>query len=814
MKASYNWLRSLVPDLDASPSEMAERLTRAGLEVEDLVEFGAASPAVVVAEVTAVERHPDRDRLTLVTVDRGGAKQTVVCGAPNVPAPGGRVVLAPLGTVLPVVGLTVAPRPIGGITSEGMLCSENELGLVSGGGKGEGILILDASDGAPGTPLSEAVRGSHDWTLDIGVTPNRPDALSHVGIARDLATLFEVPLRVPAAEESIDGEVDIAEICRIDIDDTERCPHYGGAVVLGVEVAPSPRWARYRLESLGIRAISNVVDATNLLLLETGHPTHAFDLDRLPGGRVLVRRAKQGEPIITLDGVERVLTDDDLLITDGDRPIALAGVMGGENTEISDEATKVLLECAYFAPRGIRRTSRRHGLHSEASHRFERGCDPRALPHVLSRGVQLITELCGGQTARGTILAGVEPAPRPRVRLRRRKMVSLLGLDVTIARAEDILGRLGCEVSPGAGAEELSVTPPSFRPDLGREEDLIEEVMRIEGLDGVPVTHRAVPPVAGRSKPSTEERARREAAALGLAEALTYGFVAPRDLEALSAPAATVILKNPLSEERSVMRTSLLPGLLEALRRARRHGVQDVRLFTVGRLFLAPAEDSALPHEQDAFAAVLAGSRQNGLERPQPIDVYDAKGVACALLERVTGKTPVVEAAGDAIAHLHPRAAASLRIDGQLVGRFGQLHPEVVDRFDLDGAALVVEIDLDAVARAGWKTPQFRPVPVLPPVSRDLALLVSEEVTAGALAAHIGEVAGDLCESVELFDRFTGKGIEPGQQSLAFHLLFRDPKAASAPEEARTLTDQEVDQLTGQVIASLGDRFGATVRGA
>ncbi|MCA9621192.1 MAG: phenylalanine--tRNA ligase subunit beta, partial [Myxococcales bacterium] len=331
MKASYTWLRSLVPGLDASPAEVGERLTRSGLEVEELVEFGAASPQAVVAVVQKVDKHPDRDRLTLVTVDRGGATQTVLCGAPNVPAPGGKVVLAPVGAHLPAVGLTITPREIAGVTSAGMLCSEQELGLAGGGGKGDGILVLPPDFAAvAGTPLAKALPGSHDFIFDIGVTPNRPDALGHVGIAREIAALFELPFEAPEADapSRVADGLTIDGLASVAIEDTERCPHYGAAAVVGVTVGPSPRWLRYRLESLGIRSISNVVDVTNLVLLEFGQPMHAFDLDRLPGGKIVVRRARPGETMVTLDDVERRLDPDDLLITDGERGVALAGVMG------------------------------------------------------------------------------------------------------------------------------------------------------------------------------------------------------------------------------------------------------------------------------------------------------------------------------------------------------------------------------------------------------------------------------------------------------------------------------------------------------
>ncbi|MBM4357761.1 MAG: phenylalanine--tRNA ligase subunit beta [Deltaproteobacteria bacterium] len=812
MRASYNWLRSLVPGLSASPREVGERLTRSGLEVEDVVEYGVASRHVVVARVLTVAQHPKHDKLTLVTVDRGGVEQTVVCGAPNVPAPGRKVVLAPLGTHLPAIGMTIAARPVGGVTSEGMLCSENELGLVGGGGKGEGILVFpEGFEAAPGTTLASAMPATHDFVFEIGVTPNRPDALGHVGLAREVAALFGLPFTVPPSDAPArvaDGPA-IDALASVVVEDTERCPHYGAAVLTEVKVGPSPAWLRYRLESLGVRSISNVVDVTNLVLLEYCQPLHAFDLDKLSAGRVVVRRARASETLVTLDGVSRELAEDDLLITDGERGIALAGVMGGADSEIGPDTRRVLLECAYFTPRGIRRASRRHGLHTEASHRYERGIDPEQGSEVLAHAAALLTRLAGAAAVKGSLFAGVAPSPRPTIRYRHARAIGVLGFEVPLDEASAILTRLGCE-SQRVSEGELLVTAPSFRPDLGREEDLIEEVMRVHGIDEVPAAPRALVTRAGRSTPSLELRLRQIAASLGLDEALTFGFTSPASLAAIGAPASVVALKNPLTEDRSVMRTSLLPGLLEGLRRSRRHGVRDARLFAVGRTFLAGEDGASLPTERRAFAAVLAGHRLATLGKAESLDVYDAKGVAVELVERVTGK--VATLVPTSAPHLHPRGAGALVVAGREIGRLGPLHPDVVERLDLDGECLVIELDLESLAEHVGRAPQFRAIPQLPTVTRDLALVVHEDVAAGTLSSAIREVAGALCESVELFDLYRGKGLPEEHKSLAYRMIFRDPKATTRPEEARTLTDAEVDACTRSVVDALKERHGAVVR--
>lgn len=831
MKASYNWIRALLPDCKISPQELAERFTRGGLEVEGVAEYGAGTEALVVAEVRKIEPHPSRAKLRLVTVERGGGEQRVVCGAPNVPDPGGLVALAPLGTHLPAVGMTLTPREIGGVVSEGMLCSERELGLSSAAGskaEDSGILILPAGLAAPGTPLRKALPAVHDFILDISVTPNRPDALGHVGLAREAAALLELSWGFPPpdAPARFTAGSNIDKLTSVVIEDLERCPAYGAAMVLEVRVGPSPLWLAYRLESLGIRSISNVVDITNLVMLEFGQPIHAFDFDLLRGGKIIVRRAREGEKLRTLDSVERALSTDDLVIADGEGAVALAGVMGGEGSEIRAATSRVLIECAYFAPRSVRRTARRHGMHSESSFRFERGVDPSALPDVLAHAASLMTHLAGGSGVAGTIIAGAGPAPRPPIHLREKRIGALLGAPVPFTEAVNILSRLGCEVHAAhdeSGAGSAEVVPPHHRPDITMEADLIEEVMRVRSIDAITAVLPAIKPAPPRSALLLENRVRQAAAALGLSEALTYGFVSDKELAAIGAPAAAVKVKNPLTEDRNVMRTSLLPGLCAALSRARRHGVPDVRMFTVGARLLARSasspelqfpEDRDLPDEIPSFAAVLAGSRHRPLEKPQPVDIYDAKGIAIELVERVASRRARCENQPEEarLAHLHPRGAANVLVGDALVGTFGPLHPDVADALDLGGPAFVIELCLRALEEASAGAPRFVPIPMLPAATRDLALVVHDSVAAGQVMAAIREAAGELCEGVEIFDVFRGGNVPAEHKSLAFHVIYRDPRAATEPEKARTLTDEEVDQKNQAVLAAVSKKLGAVLR--
>jgi phenylalanyl-tRNA synthetase beta chain len=806
MKASYRWLCELLPDLAASADEVAERLTHAGIEVEGRHEYGKGTEACLVVKVVAIKPHPTKSGLRLVTVEReAGKQQEVVCGAPNVPDPGGLVVLAPLGVHLPAKNLTIAPRAIAGVTSEGMLCSESELGLSEEHG---GIMILPPGSGEPGSPLASVVPNARDTVFEIGLTPNRPDGLGHVGLARELSALFAIPFAWPEipAPKNIDPAATDA-IASVTVEDADRCPHYGAAGAVGVAIAPSPLWVKYRLQALGVRAISNIVDVTNLVMLEYGHPMHAFDLDRVRGAKIIVRRARAGETMKTLDGIDRQLVDDDLLICDGEGPVALAGVMGGADSEIKPDTKRVLYECAWFDPRTVRRTARRHAMHTESSHRFERGVDPSDVEQVLNRAIALTLELAPGSAAtRGHIHVRKKESLEKRVvHFRADRVKAITGVEVPFAEALAILKRLGCETTNEVN-RACDVIIPTHRPDLGREADLVEEVIRVHGYQHVP---SELPPIhASRDVGGREElsrRAKEVCAAVGLSEAITFSFTSPKVLEALKAPPPAVKLSNPMAEPQSVLRTSLLVGLLEAVKNARRHGERDVKEFTVGPAFLAPAQPGEMPNEELHLAFVLAGDRTAWLEKPKPLDVWDAKGYAIEIVRRLSGKSAdVVPAArAEAPPHLHPRGAGWVTAGGQRIGSVGPLHPDVVDALDLDGEVLVMEISIEEF-RAGAIAPRFVEIPRFPASARDIALVVKDGVAAGEVEAGIRAAAGPFVEAVRLFDRFVGGSVPAGHSSLAFRVVYRNPKG--------TLTDAEVDAAHAAVVKEAESRFGATLR--
>lgn len=818
MHASYNWLRTLVPQLTASPEEVAKLLTSAGLEVESVTSYGAAAAQCLVVEVKKVEPHPDRDSLRLVTVDLGDREQIVVCGAPNVPAPGGLVVLAPLGASLPPKTsggepFVVASRKIGSVTSEGMLCSEAELGL---SGEADGILILPPGSASPGAPLTAVMPEANDTIFEIGLTPNRPDGLGHVGLARELAALSGFAWKrpepaIPAARSESHATVRIAA--------PERCTHFATAVVHDVTVGESPAWLRYRLASLGVRSISNVVDITNLVMLEWGHPMHAYDLDmlrplpaasELPDHAVLeVRHPTQGEVLETLDGQKRQLDVDDLVIADGKAAVGLAGVMGGASSEVSEKTTRLLLECAVFEPRGVRRTARRHGMHTEASHRFERGIDPTDVDQVLSSAAQHLVRLCGGKLAGGIVHAGGGARFPRTITLRRARLHAVLGHAVPWLESLATLQRLGLMRLDQDGVSldtpDASVTfeVPAHRPDLTREIDLVEEVLRVYGIDRIPARLPRIQPTrdVGGAEAFTQ-RVREAAIGLGLSEAILLSLTSDAAMQQAHAPEPSVLLKNPLTSETGALITSVVPGLLDAVARAARHGETAARLFAVQTVFQRRGP-SELPEERLAFAAVLSGARPAWLEKASGYDVWDAKGLAMRLLETL-GESQVESSQGDAELH-HPRARGQLVVPGVgQVATYGLLHPDVADAYGLVGPVVVVTLELQLLARADVGARTYKPIPRFPASARDVAVVVREGLAAGEVQRVLRERAGPTAESVEIFDRYAGKGVPDGHVSLGFRIVYRKADG--------TLTDTEVDALHTQVVREVESRFGATLR--
>jgi phenylalanyl-tRNA synthetase beta chain len=689
-----------------------------------------------------------------------------------------------------------------------MLCSEKELGI---GEDGAGILALPA-DAPLGADLATYL-GLDDTIFEIEITPNRPDVLSIVGVAREIAALTGAPFRYPQVAVK-EGGPEAAALAAVEIADPDLCPRYAARVITGVTVKPSPPWLAQRLRAVGLRPINNVVDVTNYVLWELGQPLHAFDRDRLGGGRIVVRRARPGERLTTLDGRERALTPDMLMICDAERPVAVGGVMGGADSEVRPETTTVLLESAHFNPGSIRRTSRALSLSSDASYRFERGADIEGVIPALDRAAYLMADLGGGTVARGVIDVYPAPRPHPRVALRLERVERVIGAAPPRAEAVRILQALGFAVDDSAPT--LQVVVPSFRRDIVQEDDLVEEIVRIWGYDQIPLRLAGGGELAPVTRPAGLRVTRAASRALvdaGLAECITYAFVDPARLKLLGwdDPARLVALQNPLSAERSVMRPSLLPGLLEVLATNVHRQSPDVRAFEVGTIFAPHREtDGDRPaHEELWLGLALTGLRaprawHAGRER---VDVYDAKGMAELALAAAgaPGAATAPWAPGQEPAYLEPGRSARLVREGEDVGWFGEVSARVREAYDLDAPVFAAGIALGALAARPAAVARYAPLPRFPAVQRDLALVVADDVTVAQVEAAIRGMEVPWLARVQLFDVYSGSQVGAGRRSLAFGLTFQAPD--------RTLTDAEVNEQHARVVRELGRRLGAEVRG-
>lgn len=796
MIISEKWLREWV-SLELSANEIADRLTHAGLEVDGVQALAGQIDNLVVGRVLEVEKHPDADRLSLTKVDVGGEPLQIVCGASNVRA-NLLVAVAQVGAKLPN-GLKIKKAKVRGVESNGMLCSASELGLEE---QSDGILEL-GDDAQIGQRVDEYL-ALDDNLIDIDLTPNRGDCLSVLGIARELKFLADGEM-LGQLPEPIDAQISAA--VDVKVENPERCPRYLARLIKGVNCqAATPIWMAERLRRSGVRPISAVVDITNYVMLELGQPMHAFDHAKLNDG-IVVRMAKVGEKITLLDDSVAELDEETLVIADHQNPIAIAGVMGGADSAISDATQDIVLESAHFTRKSAAGCARRYGLHTESSHRYERGVDPQLPALAMARASQLIIDICGGELAQVCEQSNIEKlADKPEVELRLARLEQLLGMELVRSDVSQILSRIVEQVQDTTTG--WRVTPPSYRFDIEYEADLVEEVARVKGYDQIPT---AIPRIAPRSMAGSEvsvshRQVRQTLVAREFREAITYSFIA-REQQAQFSTEPAVQLANPLAENMSVMRTSLLPGLLQAAQfnHNRQHG--RIRLFEIGASYHLASNgaggENANFRETQKLAAVITGERYDPqwASASSNADFYDLKADLEAVLSLTGYKEPFIFNEFEHIA-LHPGQIASISSGDQAVGLIGRLHPKLENEYGFSNPVFVFEVDLDTALRA--KLPSYQTVSKFPSIRRDLSLVVESSLQVDVLLRFARANMGNKLTGAKVFDVYQGTGVADGFKSISISLTLQDSQ--------KTLTDEEAEVLVDTLIKSLGSEFGATLR--
>jgi len=790
MKVSYRWLRELT-GLDWSPEEMGDRLTLAGTSCEYIEPTAGYMDNVVVGRVVELSGIEGTDKIKKAIVDDGAGRYDVVCGALNVAA-GQKIAFARIGAKL-AGDFVIKKARIRGVESSGMICSERELGISD---DHSGIIVLD--DDAPvGTPLVEYL-DYDDYILTFELTPNRGDSMSAIGIARDLAALASIKLRRPQFEVTETTTPATGSI-EVSIDDPVGCPRYTARVIKNVAIAPSPWWLRKRLLACGMRPISNIVDITNLVMLECGHPLHAFDLDRFGSDEVVVRRAASGEKFTTLDGEEHELNEQVLLITNGKSGVAAAGVMGGLDSEVSDDTTNILLEAAYFDPNVIRRSRRKLELVTESSSRFEKGADPNGIEYAVNRAAQLMHELCGGEVQKGIVDCYPKRIEPRRATMRPARCNGVLGSNYTVERMKQILTDLELEVK---GDDPIEVMVPTFRGDLEREIDLIEEVVRIEGFDSIDDAVTNIGPLYSAIRP--EDRFAREArsvlTACGFDEMLDHGLTSSKLASAFNPDLPQVRILNPVSEDLDIMRNSLIPTTLAVVAHNLTHRIMDQRLFELGKVYFAGAGDWREPER--LVLAVTGNSPQSWRDSARPFDFHDLTGALARLAEHF--RWPAFSYRPESVPFLDNLISFRTHSGEKPLGWAGLVKADLGRSLGIKQTVLVAELELEGIMDSREGRLKFQPLAVYPAAPRDLAIVVDEAVPAREIVQCVREAAGELAESVEIFDLYVGKQVAEGRKSIALNIQYRS--------KSGSLSSEQVDETQRNVIAKLEQRFNAEIR--
>ncbi len=789
MLVPYSWIKELA-EFDMTPEELGDRLTIAGSEAEVTYPFKGKWDNIVVGHVTELEKIPDSDHLTKAMVDCGDEAVQVVCGAPNV-AKGQKVVMARVGAVLGE-DFKIKKAKLRGVESYGMICSERELGLSD---DHSGIMVLD--DDAPVGDSAINYLQMDDSVLRLDLTPNRPDMLAVIGVARDVACLNGTTHSKPEFEIE-ETEEPASDYIKISIDDPEACPRYAARIIKNVKIGPSPWWIRRKLILSGVRPISNVVDITNLVMLETGHPLHAFDYDRLDHKEIVVRRAKNKEKLTTLDEKEHELTPDVLLITDGKKGIAAAGIMGGMNTEVEDTTTNILLEAAYFDPITTRRGRLNLGLNTESSSRFEKGADPENVVAAVNRAAALMAQYADGEVLKGIVDCYPKEIEPLRLKLRTSRVNSLLGTDISEERIINILKGLDFGVE---SEEILEVAVPTFRPDITREVDLIEEIARINGMDNIPTAERNNGPLFTKSPEETRFFAlvRRVLTAQGYDEIYGVGLADPKFLPKLTGESKKLKILNPNAEDLSVLQDSVLYSLVKVVAHNIAHRNMSLRIFEFGRAFFAEENN----WEKMQVGLALSGNTPDDwYDKGRPYDFHDLKGAIDALVE--SSNMPQLKYKQENFGPYAEGGSFRLLLGDAIVGEIGTLQPVIAREFDIKQPLLAAVLDFEPLFKAQDPESKFTPLPRYPAALRDIALIVDAGIRVGDMFDCIKEIGGALLEEVRVFDLYSGKNIGAGKKSLAFSMVYRS--------DERSLESDEVTALHERIGGELTKKFGAEIR--
>ncbi len=792
MKISYNWLKEFV-DIEMPAEELAEALSLVGFEVEDVQKHGLDIPGVVIGKVVEKEKHPNADRLSHCKVDVGGENLlSIVCGAPNVAA-GQTVAVATVNTELPN-GLKIKKAKIRGVVSEGMICSAEELGLES---KSDGIWVLPDTLKV-GAPLAEALAYETDYILDISITPNRPDAMSHIGIAREVAAITGAPLKLPEAKfDEIAQQT--GDLVSVEITCPQSCPRYAARVIQNIVIQPSPEWMQRRLTAVGMRPINNIVDITNYVMLETGQPLHAFDFDLIAGRKIIVRESVAGEKFVTLDEKERTLESGTVLICDGEKPVALGGIMGGLNSEVTEQTQTVLLESAYFMPESIQRSLRYLGINSEAAQRFERGVDPNGTLLAMNRAVALLQQYARGNVTKGVVDVYPQPIAPKRVQLDEEKINRLLGTSITKEQMAEFLRKIGMEISGD------TVVVPTFRPDVERMADLAEEVARLYGYDNIEEATKTPVAFSRLSNPFDDfvDALKHTLTGIGLQEVLTNSLINSAEHHELTGEPVYPIL-NPLNSDLDGLRNTLVPSLLKVIQYNFYRQRKDMAIFEINRVFKHPGTTAERAQEYTHLVVALCGQREGDhwLSSGQNFDFFDIKGVVEYLAEKNSlDKFSFIKYDNFCISD----QSVKIVWGDREIGLLGKLSEKLQKKYDIDLPVYIAQLDVQQLFEISRdKTIQFKELPKYPFVERDFAVVVANDVQADAILQTIRHTAGPLLVNAYVFDVYTGKQVEQGAKSLAFRMIFQSPE--------RTLTEEEVNLIFEKVIKNVVNSHEAKLR--